>query len=64
MKQAMAAYFDGHFLTLRISGGEITDSNMTIAADKQSAEDKIAFTDLINGTAKFPDELYAVVKVQ
>ena len=40
MKQAMAAYFAGHFLTLRIEGGEITDSNMTIAADKQSAEDE------------------------
>ena len=26
MKQAMAAYFAGHFLTLRIEGGEITDS--------------------------------------
>ena len=31
--------------------------------DKQSASDKIPFTDLLNGTAKFPDELYAVVKV-
>ena len=63
MKQMMAAYFDGHFLTLRVSGGEITDSNMTIAGDKQSAEDKIPFTDLLNGTAKLPAELYAVVKV-
>ena len=37
---------------------------MTIAADKQSAEDKIPFADLISGTAKFPAELYAVVKVR
>lgn len=63
MKQAMTTYFAGHFLTLRIEGGEITDSNMTIAADKQSAEDKIAFTDIIGGTAKLPPEVYAVVKV-
>lgn len=63
MKTAMAAYFAGHFLTIRIDGGEITDSNMTIAPDKQSAEDKIAFTDILAGTAKLPPELYAVVKV-
>jgi hypothetical protein len=63
MKAAMGAYFAGHFLTLSVSGGEITDTNMTLADDKQSASDKIPFTDLLNGTAKFPDELYAVVKV-
>jgi hypothetical protein len=64
MKQMMAAYFDGHFLTLKVSGGEITDTNMTLAADKQSAEQKIPFTDLINGTAKLADELFAVVRVK
>lgn len=64
MKAAMTAYFAGHFLTIKIEGGEITDSNMTIAADRQSAEQKIALTDLISGTAKLPAELYAVVKVQ
>jgi hypothetical protein len=64
MKQMMAAYFDGHFLTLKVSGGDITDTNMTLAADKRSAEQKIPFTDLINGTAKLPDELFAVVKVK
>ena len=63
MKQAMAAYFAGHFLTIRIDGGQITDTNMTLSPDKQSAEDKIAFTDIIAGTAKLPAELYAVVKV-
>ena len=63
MKAAMVAYFAGHFLTLSVSGGEITDTNMTLAGDKQSASDKIPFTDLLSGTAKFPDELYAVVKV-
>jgi hypothetical protein len=64
MKQMMAAYFDGHFLTLKVSGGEITDTNMTPAADKQSAEQKIPFTDLINGTTKLPEELFAVVRVK
>jgi len=64
MKAAMSAYFAGHFLTIRIEGGEITESNMTVAPDKQSAEDKIPFTDIISGTAKLPGELYAVVRVQ
>lgn len=63
MKTAMTAYFAGHFLTLKIEGGEITESNMTIAPDKRSAEEKIPFTDIIGGTAKLPKELYAVVKV-
>jgi hypothetical protein len=35
---------------------------MTISADKTNAEIKIPFLDLINGTAKLPAELYAVVK--
>jgi len=64
MKAAMTAYFAGHFLTIKIEGGEITDTNMTLAGDKQSAETKVAFTDILSGTAKLPDELYAVVKVQ
>lgn len=62
MKDMMAAYFAGHFLTFRVSGGEITDTNMTIAADRKSAETKIPFTDIINGSASVPDELYAVVR--
>jgi len=63
MKAAMGAYFAGHFLTIKIEGGEITESNMTIADDKKSAENKIAFTDILAGTAKLPPELYAIVKV-
>jgi hypothetical protein len=58
----MKKLFDGHFLTIRFGGGEVTNSNMTIADDKRSAEQKIPFLDLINGTAKLPNELYAVVK--
>ena len=57
----MKQMFEGHFVTLRISGKVVTDSNMTINADKTAAEIKIPFLDLINGTAKLPDELYAVV---
>jgi len=58
----MKQMFEGHFLTLRITGKAVTDSNMTISADQTSAEIKIPFLDLINGTAKLPEELYAVVQ--
>jgi len=58
----MKQMFEGHFLTLRFGGKEVTESNMTISADKTNAEIKIPFLDLINGTAKLPAELYAVVK--
>ena len=58
----MKQMFDGHFITIRISGKAITDTNLTLSADKTSAEIKIPFLDLINGTAKLPDELYAVVQ--
>lgn len=58
----MKQMFDGHFLTIRISGRQVTDSNLTISPDKTSAEIKIPFLDLIEGKANLPDELYAVVQ--
>jgi putative hemolysin len=58
----MKQMFDGHFITIRISGKAVTDSNMTISADKTSAEIKIPFLDLIEGKANLPEELYAVVQ--
>ena len=63
-KQAamMQKMFDGHFVTLRISGKSISDTNMTLSDDKTAAEIKIPFLDLINGTAKLPEELFAVVQ--
>jgi hypothetical protein len=61
-KAMMQAFFEGHFITLRVTGNEIVESNMTIADDKKSADVKIPFLDLINKTAELPAELYAVVK--
>ena len=58
----MKQMFEGHFVTLRITGKQVTDSNMTINGDKTAAEIKIPFLDLIEGTAKLPEELYAVVQ--
>ena len=62
-KAMMQSFFEGHAVTLKVLGGEIVESNMTIAGDKQSAEIVIPFLDLINGTAELPAELFAVVKV-
>ncbi len=61
-KEMMKQLFENHFLTLKIGGSEVIDTNMTLADDKKSAETKIAFMDLINGTAQLPEELYAVVQ--
>ncbi|MHB1110640.1 MAG: hypothetical protein ACYCZU_10035 [Devosia sp.] len=61
-KQMMQAFFEGRAITIRIRGKEVTDTNMTLSADKTSAEVVIPFIDLINGTIDLPDELYAVVK--
>lgn len=61
-KAMMTQMFEGHTFTLKIGGGEITDTNMTLAADKQSAEKVIPFLDIINGTVTLPEELYAIVR--
>lgn len=61
-KQMMQAFFEGHAITMRISGRQITDTNMTIANDGKSAELVIPFLDLINGTLELPEELYATVR--
>jgi hypothetical protein len=60
-KAMMAALFEGKTITIRVHGKQITESNMTISADKTSAEIVIPFLDLINGTATLPAELTATV---
>lgn len=57
----MKAYFEGHNATIRIKGKKITDTNLTLSSDGTSAEIVIPFTQLLDGTAKLPAELYAVV---
>jgi hypothetical protein len=61
-KAMMQALFEGKTVTLRVSGKEIIDTNMTKAADGASAEVVIPFLDLLNGTSTLPAELYATVK--
>ncbi|HTN61912.1 MAG TPA: hypothetical protein VL147_10185 [Devosia sp.] len=62
-RQMVEAFFKGHAITLHFSGLDVTDTNMTLAPDKKSAEAVIGFLDLIEGTADLPDEIYAVVRV-
>jgi hypothetical protein len=61
-KQMMQAFFEGHAITMRISGRQVVDTNMTIANGGKSAEMVIPFLDLINGTLELPEELYATVR--
>jgi hypothetical protein len=60
----MKTFFEGHFLTLRVGGGEITETNMTLADDGMSAELVIPFEEMMTGEADLPDEAYAIVKVR
>jgi hypothetical protein len=61
-KAMMLALFEGHNITLRVHGKEVIDTNMTKSADGTSAEIVIPFLDLLNGTAKLPETLFATVK--
>lgn len=62
--QMIEAFFAGHSMTLRFSGVEVTDTNMTLSNDKASAETVIPFVDLFKGNVDLPDEIYAVVRVK
>ena len=61
--QMMKTMFAGHGITMRVVGNKIIDTNMTLSADGKSAELKVMFTDLIEGTLQLPEESYAVVQL-
>ncbi len=61
-KAMMQTFFEGHTITLRVKGKEVTETNMDLSTDRTSAEKVIPFLDLINGTTDLPDELYAVIR--
>ena len=56
----MKTYFEGHTATIRIKGKKILETNMTKVGDN-AAETVIQFTDLLDGKANLPAELFAVV---
>lgn len=59
----MKEMFAGHAITIRVSGGQIIDTNMTKNAAGDAAELVIAFLDIIEGKADIPDQAYAVVQL-
>ncbi len=59
----MEQFFEGRTLTMKISGGEIVESNMDIAEDGMSASMVISLLELISGQVELPDEAFAVVKL-
>ncbi|HEV7277683.1 MAG TPA: hypothetical protein VGN80_15475 [Devosiaceae bacterium] len=61
-RQMMQAFFEGHAITLRISGAEVIETNMTETDDGKAAELVIPFLSLIDGTLELPEELYATVR--
>lgn len=62
--QMVEAFFTGHTLTIRLSGAEITETNMDLSDDKRSAETELPFLDLIKGSAELPAEFFAVVRAK
>lgn len=62
-KAMMDGFFAGHFIKIIVRGVEVTDTNMDLSDDKKSAEKTIQWLDLMGGEVEFPDELYAVVRV-
>lgn len=59
----MQGFFAGKFMTLKASGGEVVDTNMTVADDGMSASLQIPFLDLMTGEADVPDEAYAIIRL-
>ncbi len=59
----MQQFFEGRTLTMKISGGQIVESNMDIAEDGMSASTVISLLGLISGEIELPDESFAVVKL-
>lgn len=63
MRDMILQAFEGKTLSMRVSGGTITDTNMTLVDGGKAAELEASFVDLITGEAGLPGEAYAVVKL-
>lgn len=62
MTAMIATMFEGHAITINVSGGEIVDTNMEINDAGTAASYRIPFEGLMQGTLDVPDEIYAVVQ--
>ena len=54
-------FFADHVMSVSVSGGQVTDSNMEIAEDGQSASLSVPFLDMVKGEVDVPEEAYAVI---
>ncbi|MBU1176042.1 MAG: hypothetical protein KKH72_11625 [Alphaproteobacteria bacterium] len=62
--EMMKQMFEGHAITIRVSGGTIIDTNMTKNEAGDAAETVLPFIAIIEGTADIPDVVYAVVELK
>lgn len=62
MMAMLAQMFEGAFITMRVSGGAIVESNMEIAPDGQSASYQIPLTGVMTGELDLPEQIFAVVQ--
>ncbi|WP_417578876.1 hypothetical protein [Pelagibacterium sp.] len=62
MQAMITSMFEGHAITIAVTGGTILDTNMEISADGMSASYEIPFVDLFAATLDIPEEIYAVVQ--
>ncbi len=62
MQAMITSMFEGHAITIAVTGGTIVDTNMEISADGMSANYEIPFVDLFAATLEMPEEIYAVVQ--
>lgn len=62
MLAMITSLFEGHSITMTVTGGRIVDTNMNLSPTGDSASFEIPFVDLLTGGAELPDELFAVVQ--
>ena len=62
MQAMITSMFEGRAITLTVSGGTVSDTNMEIAADGMSASYEIPFVDLFGSSLDLPGEIYAVIQ--
>ncbi|QJR20403.1 hypothetical protein [Pelagibacterium halotolerans] len=62
MQAMITSMFEGHAITITVTGGTVVDTNMNISADGMTANYEIPFVDLFAATLDMPGELYAVVQ--
>lgn len=62
-KKMMQSMFEGHTLKLAVTGGKITETNMSISPDGKTAFLDLPLVSLIGGEIDLPDESFAVVKL-